>query len=118
MQLEVLKFVYDAAEACRCLQKFVQGCGKSEYEADDLLRSAVERQFTIIGEALHRAMELDPALVDRITDVRKIVAFRNILVHGYAQIEHETVWGIVQNDLPVLHREVEAVLAETSEDAP
>ena len=115
MQPEVLKFIYDVAQACRRLEKFTAGKGKGDYETDALLRSGVERQFTIIGEALHRALKLDPTLADLISDARKIVAFRNILVHGYAHIEDETVWGIVQSSLPVLRSEVEHLLAAAEE---
>jgi len=118
MQLEALKFIYDVAEACRRLEEFTRGKSQGDYETDALLRSGVERQFTIIGEALHRALNLEPALADRISEARKIVAFRNILVHGYAQIENETVWGIVQNSLPVLRGEVAQVLAESEGGEP
>ena len=48
-----------------------------------MARSAVERQFEIIGEALGQLARLDPAMAERITDFRRVIAFRNILVHGY-----------------------------------
>jgi uncharacterized protein with HEPN domain len=42
--------------------------------------------------------------------VRKIVNFRNVLVHGYAMVEHTTVWGVLQKDVPMLEWEIHALL--------
>ncbi len=59
---------------------------------------------------------MDAALAKRITDFRGIVAFRNILVHAYAQVDDRLVWDIVQAKLPVLIREVAELMNE--EDQP
>ncbi len=54
----------------------------------------MERQFEIIGEALSQALRLHPDLSNRFTDYRRIVAFRNRLIHGYAFVSGEVVWGV------------------------
>jgi uncharacterized protein with HEPN domain len=64
----------------------------------------------IIGEALNQVLRLEPDLENLIPDARQIIDFRNILVHGYYAIEHETVWGILQKDLPVLSRQIKKKL--------
>jgi uncharacterized protein with HEPN domain len=78
--------------------------GKSlaEFEQDIVLRSAVERQFEIIGEALGRLARLDAALAAQVPDLRNIVALRNILIHGYAIIDRARIWRAVEQDLPPL----------------
>ncbi len=43
---------------------------------------------------------------------RRIIAFRNILIHGYADVDDRLVWDVVQGKLPVLRRELEALLTE------
>jgi uncharacterized protein with HEPN domain len=109
---EVLTHLFDVAQACDLLERFTEGRRFEEYAADPLLRSAVERQFEIVGEALRRALELDPHLTERITDTSRIIAFRNRLIHGYATVSVEVVWGVLEANLPTLHQEVEALLQE------
>ncbi len=75
-----------------------------------MLRAAVERQFEIIGEAPARLIRLDETFAARITEHRRIVAFRNILIHGYADVDDRLVWDVVETKLPLLRREVEALL--------
>jgi uncharacterized protein with HEPN domain len=77
-----------------------------------MLRLAVERAFAIIGEALVQLARVDNVLAGRITNFRGIVAFRNILIHAYAQIDDRIVWGIVESKLPVLMREVDELMGE------
>ncbi len=72
------------------------------------LRSSIEREFIIIGEALKNALAIDPTLP--ITERRLIVDFRNLLVHQYSQVDDEFVWGLIQTDLPRLLAEVRALL--------
>jgi uncharacterized protein with HEPN domain len=114
---EIQKYLFDIAEACQLLERFVSGRTLEQYAADPMLRSAVERQFEIIGEALHQALRTDPNLADRITDTRRIVAFRNRLIHAYASIADEVVWGVLEASLPVLRREVETLLKESEPGA-
>jgi uncharacterized protein with HEPN domain len=89
--------------------------GKSftDFDGDLVLRSAVERQFEILGEALNRLDWLDAALASRIPDLRQIVAFRNILIHGYASIDRARVWRAVQDDLPPLRATLDNLLGES-----
>jgi uncharacterized protein with HEPN domain len=76
------------------------------------LRSAVERKFGIIGEALSQLLRSFPLYRDRITLVGDIIAFRNQIIHGYATVRDDMVWEIVQAYLPRLHREVSVLLEE------
>lgn len=110
MQLESKKFLEDMRRAADLIAKFTVGKTVDHYGNDELLRSAVERQFEIIGEALKRLAAMDEATASRIGGRKRIVAFRNILVHGYDMVDDHVVWDVVQNHLPVLLREVMALL--------
>ncbi|QDU65298.1 hypothetical protein Pla86_03630 [Planctomycetes bacterium Pla86] len=77
------------------------------------MRSAVERQLEIIGEALNQLRKHDDSISAEITDHRRIVAFRNILIHGYAEVDDRVVWGVVSTNLERLVAEVDALLAQS-----
>lgn len=112
MQLEAKKHLYDIQRAAERIAEFTAGKRLEDYRSHAMLRSAVERQFEIIGEALTRLVRLDETLAARITHHRRIVAFRNILIHGYANVDDRLVWDVVETSLPVLRREVEALLSQ------
>ncbi|MDH3258929.1 MAG: DUF86 domain-containing protein [Deltaproteobacteria bacterium] len=110
MDERVLALLYDVKSACERTERFVEGKTLGNYLSDELLRSAVERQFVIMGEALSRASRIMPELEENITDFKKIVGLRNILVHGYAVVEDEVIWGIVETYVGKLKKEAETLL--------
>jgi uncharacterized protein with HEPN domain len=112
MQLESKKYLFDIKQAAGLLADFTRGKTFADYQGDQLLKSAVERQFEIIGEALARLARLDPETASRISEYRRIIAFRNILIHGYAQIDERLVWGVLEAKLPTLAQEVNSLLGE------
>ena len=81
-----------------------------DYRADKQLRRAVERSFEIVGEALSQLRKLDPASAAHFSESRKIIGFRNVLIHGYGAIDDGKTWDIVQRDLPVLRSELKQLL--------
>lgn len=85
--------------AVQRIQGFVAAKTWDHYAADVLLRSAVERQFEVAGEAMSVLRKLDPATAERVPNARKMVGMRNILIHGYAQVNNETVWQAATTDL-------------------
>jgi uncharacterized protein with HEPN domain len=112
MQLESAKYLEDIREAGQTVIQATAGLTLDDYLRDKVLRLAVERSFEIIGEALRRLDERDHETASKITDFKRIIGFRNILVHGYSIVKHDRVWSIVENQLPTLLAEVEAMLAQ------
>lgn len=112
MRLEARKYLFDIQQACGLIALFTAGRTFEDYAGDAMLRSAVERQFEIVGEAMVKLLRVSPELETRITDCRRIIAFRNILVHAYATVSDAVVWGTVETDLAPLTEVVDILLAE------
>lgn len=111
MRPEARKYLIDVRGASDLIAAFSAGKSFESYASDALLRSAIERQFEIIGEALRRLADIEPALAAQVPEYRRIVAFRNVLIHGYAVVDSRLVWGVVEGKLPELAAKVKALLA-------
>lgn len=85
-----------------------------DYRGDRMLRQAVERNFEIIGEALTRLAKVDAETATRIDHAREVIAFRNVLAHGYDLVDEATVWETIRNDVPKLIERVTGLLADSS----
>lgn len=112
MRPESLKLLRDMLDAARDIAEFAAGKTFDDYARDKLLRRAVEREFEIVGEALTQLRKIDPDTAERITDWNAIIGFRNVLIHGYGQVNHGKTWDIVQTELPILLKELDALLTE------
>jgi uncharacterized protein with HEPN domain len=105
MQPEIEKYLFDIEEACRAIFELAEQSSVEEFRTTRWLRSSIEREFIIIGEALRNAITADPTLATQITDSRSIIGFRNIVVHGYSTVDRDFVWDFIQTDLPHLVQE-------------
>lgn len=102
MRLETKKSLEDVRQAAELILQFCAGKSFADYERDSLLRSAVERQFEIIGEAVNRLTKTDDAIASGLPEAPRIVAFRNILIHAYDIVDNNVVWDVIQHKLPTL----------------
>jgi uncharacterized protein with HEPN domain len=111
------KWLFDALGAIDAAAGFLGGVDLAEYQASLLLRSAVERQLEILGEACSRLAREDPQLPMRIPACRLATGLRNRVIHGYDAIDDETVYRTVLHDLPALRSALAEELARI-ESAP
>lgn len=95
-------YLWDARESADAIADFVKGRTLDDYLADRMLRSAVERQFEIVGEALRQLEKAALNLAREVPELPQAIAFRNILIHGYTTIDDRTVWRTIQESLPAL----------------
>lgn len=104
-------FLYDALHAVNAVREFTAGKRYADYQRSALLRSAVERQLEIVGEALSRLRALDTDKFGAIRGGRQAIGLRNVLIHGYASVEDAIVWDTLERDLPGMREDLESQLA-------
>jgi uncharacterized protein with HEPN domain len=73
-----------------------------------MLIDAVERRLSIVGEALWKLSKLNKDV--KVTDQKKIIGLRHILVHDYDLIDDASIWKIVNNNLDILKEEIKKYL--------
>jgi uncharacterized protein with HEPN domain len=112
MERDPRAFLWDVQQAADAIDQFVAGLDATGYAENPLVSAAVERKFEIIGEALNQLAKVSPDLARQLPHLREIIGFRNVLIHGYATINHARVWQIAQTSLPGLRTAVSALLAE------
>jgi uncharacterized protein with HEPN domain len=100
-----LAYLSDIVCAIGLTDDFCAGKDIARFKGDLLFRSAVERQFTIIGEAVNQLLQLGCAFEGSISAARQIVGFRNQLIHNYGSIDPDLVWTVIIQDLPALKGE-------------
>lgn len=112
MHADAEKLLWDAKLAADRAVRFITGKSFADYLHDEFLRSAVERQFEIIGEALNRLGRVDPSTAAAIDELPRVVAFRNILIHGYASVDNKLVWGVIETHLEPLRTKLGVLLGQ------
>jgi uncharacterized protein with HEPN domain len=110
MRRDARAYLWDAVKTAEAVQTFIRGKTYDAFVEDDMVRSAVERQLQIVGEALAQLAKIDPESAAKLPDLPRINAFRDILVHGYAGIDYETVWRLIEEKLPELLANLTALL--------
>ena len=111
MPRDLRKYLHDIVEACSAIEQIAADSSLETYQTVRQTRSSIEREFIIIGEALRRAIDLDPSIEHNVSEAATIIGFRNQLIHGYDVIKDEVVWRIIENDVAVLAKEAQKLLA-------
>jgi uncharacterized protein with HEPN domain len=111
MARELSAYLFDVLEACNAIEDVMTGVTLEDYREKRSIRSSVEREFIIIGEALRKISLLDSYLFMNISNSRSIVDFRNLLTHNYGAVNDAAVYGLVYSDLIVLKAEVTELLS-------
>jgi uncharacterized protein with HEPN domain len=102
-------YLWDMLTAARAVESFVKNRTTADYLADLMLRSAVERQIEIIGEAARHVSSTFQASHPEIP-WRPIQAQRHVLAHDYGEIRHERLWRVAKVHIPELIRQLEPLV--------
>jgi uncharacterized protein with HEPN domain len=102
MARDLSAYLCDIVEACNAIEDVMKGVTLEDYRKKRAIRSSVEREFIIIGEALRKISALDNRLFMSISNSRSVVDFRNLLTHNYGAINDNAVYGLIYSDLVIL----------------
>jgi len=111
-------YFQDILNASDSILRFTAGMDKTDYENNLQVRFAVERCFTIIGEALAQMRQHYPEMMQRIEDSNKIIAFRHVLMHNYFSVDDDDVWSAVESKLPELREKIDELIKSFAKDFP
>lgn len=102
MRKDNTKYLHDILSAIDLIQRFIGNVTSFEdYSSDLKTKSAVERQLSIIGEAVVKYSK-----EEKLENATQIKGFRNRIIHSYDSIDDSIVWVIIKRYLPKLHSEV------------
>lgn len=99
----------DIVQAIKKIQNYTKDMSLSKFKKDHLVKDAVLRNLSIIGEAANHISSLDKKNIPNI-EWRNIIGLRNILIHEYFGIDDEIIWDVVKNHLPDLKKEIKRYL--------
>ncbi|RRR70861.1 MAG: DUF86 domain-containing protein [Candidatus Viridilinea halotolerans] len=100
----------DMLLALQKIERFTQGLDLHEFHTNDLVQSAVIREFQVLGEAARLASQEIKSRYPAIP-WKLIAGMRNRLIHEYFDIRLDTVWTTIQRDLPQLTAVISEVIA-------
>ncbi len=107
-------YLLDILLAARQAMKFMEGVSRDEFEEDDLLQSAVMRPLEIIGEASARLTSSFRKSHPEIA-WNEMIGMRNRLIHEYFRVDVTAVWDTINDDLPILIRQIEPLVPKEDE---
>ncbi len=118
MNIEIGKYLIDILNCINEIEVFFEGKPRKfeEYRKNIMLKKAIERNLEIVGEAVNRILKKAPNI--EIQNARKIVQFRNIIIHSYDSISDENVWAVIINHLPKLKVEVTDIMTKNFPNIP
>ena len=103
-------YINDMLRFAEKVRSYSEGIDPAMFVADELRYDATLRNLELIGEAAtHIPMEVQQAHPD--VPWRQVIATQNRLIHGYLGIDNDTIWSIVESDVPALITKLRALVA-------
>ena len=100
------KYLFDIQSAISLIESFIDDISSFDQYLNDIkTQSAVERQLAIIGEAVNKLKQENTDFA--LSNAKKMIDFRNRLIHSYDNIDCSIVWVIIKKHIPLLKLEIE-----------
>ena len=111
---EIKNLLEDIYDAIKKILTYTKGMSYDDFIRDDKTVDAVVRNFEIIGEASNRIPD-DFKTKHPEVEWRRIVGFRNRIIHEYFGIDYENLWRIKNENIPMLSEFMEQILEDMDE---
>lgn len=105
MPRDAAAYLREIIEACDSIASILVGVSFADYLESREKRSAVEREFILIGEATAQVRRVDPALYEELSHGHLAIGMRNVLTHDYISVDHESVYDTAVEDVPRVREE-------------
>src|SRR3990170_4038482 len=102
---DYILFIEDIVEMIEKIERYTHGKSFKNFAKDEMAIDAVIRNFEIIGEA---ANNIPKEIQEKYPYVewKRIIGFRNVLIHDYFGIDIESVWDTIKNNIPSLKESI------------
>ena len=107
-------FIHDIAENILDMERFSRDLAKEQLKTNKLRQNAIVRSLEVIGEA---AAHVPPSFREKYPEIKwkKIVGFRNIIIHSYFKVDIDIVWDVIRIDIPLLKTQIEKIKKDLEE---
>ena len=104
-------FLSDILESIKRIEEYTAGLTFEDFEKNNIVSDAVVRNLEIIGEA---AKNIPSEIAQRspLIPWKKIIGFRNIVIHAYFTVDLKNVWYIIKEQLPELKISIDIMMKE------
>jgi len=94
-------FLMEILEAIEKIERYIDSLSFEDFVKNEMVVDAVIRNLEIVGEA---ARNIPEEVRSKYSDIpwKRVVGFRNIVIHGYFDVDLEIVWVIAKERLPEL----------------
>ncbi len=96
-------------EAIQSLLKYTNNVDYQSFMQDEMMTDACIRKFEIIGEASSKISN-EVREMNFPIEWKKMIAFRNLLIHEYFVVDKNLIWDIIQRDIPELETNISEVI--------
>ncbi|MBU1622921.1 MAG: DUF86 domain-containing protein [Candidatus Woesearchaeota archaeon] len=113
MKKDTKIFIEHILENINDIEEFSLGLNKEELNSNKLKQKAIIRSLEIIGEAVKNIPNSFRNKYPKI-EWNKITGMRDKLIHHYFGLDFDTVWNVIENELPKLKKQVEKIIEDLS----